>query len=90
MATAHEAYDVTWRLVREENTGKMLNLFTTREQTEYPPAQTQTPEGAHFDTITPKDVAEASSSGVAKDRIPKPDLEGKGEKSVAIKGDYRR
>ena len=75
---SHDAYTLTWKLVRNTNTGKMENLFTTREQKDYPPTKIQTPEGVHFDTITSRDVAETSSSGVAARSIAKPEGESQG------------
>lgn len=75
---SHDAYTLTWKLVRNTNTGKMENLFTTREQKDYPPTEIQTPEGVHFDTITSRDVAETSSSGVAARSIAKPEGESQG------------
>lgn len=75
---SHDAYTLTWKLVRNTNTGKMENLFTTREQKDYPPTKIQTPEGVHFDTITSRDVAETSSSGVAERSIAKPEGESQG------------
>ena len=75
---SHDAYALTWKLVRNTNTGKMENLFTTREQKDYPPTEIQTPEGVHFDTITSRDVAETSSSGVAARSIAKPEGESQG------------
>ena len=75
---SHDAYTLTWKLVRNTNTGKMENLFTTREQKDYPPTEIQTPEGVHFDTITSRDVAETSSSGVVERSIAKPEGESQG------------
>ena len=75
---SHDAYTLTWKLVRNTNTGKMENLFTTREPKDYPPTKIQTPEGVHFDTITSRDVAETSSSGVVERSIAKPEGESQG------------
>ena len=75
---SHDAYTLTWKLVRNTNTGKMENLFTTREHKDYPPTKIQTPEGVHFDTITSRDVAETSSSGVVERSIAKPEGESQG------------
>lgn len=49
-----------------------------RGQKDYPPTEIQTPEGVHFDTITSRDVAETSSSGVAERSIAKPEGESRG------------
>ena len=49
-----------------------------REQKDYPPTEIQTPEGVHFDTITSRDVAETSSSGVVARSIAKPEGESQG------------
>lgn len=37
---SHEAYELTWKIIRDKNTGKMLDLFTTRGRNEYPPKET--------------------------------------------------
>lgn len=65
------------RLERGNGEGQRA-MFTTREQKDYPPTKIQTPEGVHFDTITSRDVAETSSSGVAARSIAKPEGESQG------------
>ncbi len=75
---AHGAYELTWRIARNEDTGEMVNLFTTRDQTDYPPQQMKTPEGAHFDKSRVENVADASSSGDSAHNIPNPPAENQG------------
>ena len=75
---AHGAYELTWRIARNEDTGEMVNLFTTRDQTDYPPQQMKTPEGAHFDKSRVENVADASSSGDSARSISNPPAENQG------------
>lgn len=83
---SHGAYSLTWRLVRDTRTGKLLDLYTTRNTTELPPVETQTPEGAQH-RLTPKDVSIASSSGVTENSVAKSSAESKGANSENNKGE---
>lgn len=85
---AHEAYELTWQIARDEKSGKMLNLYTTREPADYPPMQMKSPEGEHFDTITSRDVADSSSSGDSPQSVSQSAAEGKGANEKSS-GDQR-
>ena len=94
---AHDAYKLTWRLVRNSKTGDLLNLFTTREQNDYPPKQFVEPketneasEGEHFGNITPEGVADPSSPDASSESVSNPAAEGQGGMSGSSIRESRR
>ena len=94
---AHDAYKLTWRLVRNSKTGDLLNLFTTREQNDYPPEQFVEPkktneasEGEHFGNITPEGVADPSSPDASEESLSNSAAEGQGWMSGSSIRESRR